>query len=93
MCAEDLFWACSDLNSRSDGGTLPLVFTVTDADLLCGALLDSRASNAPKATRVAAASALAQAVMPGSGRQLLTLLAPALSSKSGHKNRDVAEQA
>ncbi len=93
MCAEDLFWACGDLDFDAGGGSSPLVLSAEDTNLLCGALLDSRASNAPKATRVAAASALAQAVMPGSGRQLLTLLAPGLSSKSGHKNRDVAEQA
>ncbi len=64
-----------------------------DVEVLSGALLDSRASNAPKAIRVAALSALTQATSVDSGEQLLCFLAPSLAAKSGHLNRDVAEQA
>ncbi len=68
-----------------------LSMSAVEVGLLCSALLDSRATNVPKAIRTAAASALDQAVSATS-ESLLTLLVPALAAKAAHKNRDVAEQ-
>ncbi len=79
LCAEDLFFACSSQLSLGE----------TEVELLCSALLDSRATNVPRPIRSAAAAALDQAVAT---QQLLRLTVPALAAKANHKNRDVAEQ-
>ena len=56
-------------------------------ELLTFALLDSCASNMPKAIKGAAREALAQACSAGP----LKVLTPALASRASHKNKDVAE--
>jgi hypothetical protein len=89
LCSEDLFAACGARKGASPAVTM----AAAEVEVLSGALLDCRASNAPKAIRLAALSALTQATSAESGEQLLGFLAPSLASKSGHLNRDVAEQA
>ena len=59
-------------------------------DGLALALLDACSGNMPKLIRRAAADALHLAV---SSRPLLSLLAPALASRSTHRNKEVAEAA
>jgi len=79
FCAEDLFLKC--------GPELNLSQKACDA--LAGALLDTCASNMPKALRTAAATALEQGVTTGP----LMKLIPALAVKANAKNADVAEAA
>jgi len=79
FCAEDLFLKC--------GPELNLSQKACDA--LAGALLDTCASNMPKALRSAAATALEQGVITGP----LMKLIPALAVKANAKNAHVAEAA
>lgn len=88
MCTEELFLACR----ATPSGPVPLALEAEGAELLVAALLDSCASNAPRASRAAAAAALVHAVVPELGARLLVALTPALAARSGHKNRDVSEQ-
>ncbi len=70
----------------------PLDMTAADLELLCAALLDCRAGNAPKAVRVAAAAALDQAVSPFTAGSVLAPLVAALALNAAKNDAEVADQ-
>mmetsp|Transcript_34612 Transcript_34612/g.78240 ORF Transcript_34612/g.78240 Transcript_34612/m.78240 type:complete len:373 (+) Transcript_34612:89-1207(+) len=86
VLAKNAIFCINDLFLKS---SLELNLSQKSVDALSFALLDSCASNAPKAIRAAALSALDQAALTGPHLKL----APALASRSSHKNKDVQEKA